>query len=149
MRKRAKKSVNHLILRGKKFRYLSMEHPIHATIRNLILTGDKSREEIEKGLEISKRTLVKRLKDCDWTLSEVIALEALFSVKLLAISAENSAQKWIDSSRDLKHPSGEPAGYKINIQIDPDAFKPQDLDELNKELTERMIERYRKRNGNG
>lgn len=149
MRERAKNSFNYLIVRGKKFRYLSMEHPIHATIRNLILAGGKSRDEIENSLEISKRTLVKRLSDGDWTLREVIALEALFGVMLLVVSAENSAQNWIDSSRNINHPNDEPAGYKINIQIDPDAFKPQDLDKLNKELTERLIERYRKRNGNG
>jgi hypothetical protein len=123
-----------------------MEHPIHERIKNLILTGKITRKEIVEKLNISKRTLVTRLSLGDWLLSEVIALEAIYSVKLLVVGAEYYQDDKNNEVNDLAHTFDAPVNYKINVQIDAEKFTPQDLDALNKELTERLLLKFRSRN---
>lgn len=111
-----------------------MKHPVHIKIRMLIKETDISRDLVAEKLDMTKRTLIRRLSDGNWTLPELEALEELFGVRLLAYGEKNGTAVTGGETSELAHTYSPQAPYKIHIEIDPERFKPQDFDEMKVKL---------------
>ena len=140
---------NLLSFKGKNFSLYVMEHWIHHRIVELIKGGRISNEKICTRLGISLKTLYRRRSEGTWTLPEIIAIEELYDENLVSKIVKYDNTEHAREVNELPHTYDEAPSYRFRVEIDPDRFNPQDLDQLNKELTERLIEKYKRRNGEG
>lgn len=122
-----------------------MKHPVHQKIKSLIAFEGKSREEIAEKLDMTTRTLIRRLENGMWTLPEIVLLEEIFGTSILTASEKYFQNPEPTLLEQNGHNYTARAGYKINILIDPDEFNPQDFDQLQKELTEKMLLDFKKK----
>lgn len=125
-----------------------MQHPVHKKIRKFIAENSKTRDEIALALNMTTRTLIRRISEGNWTLPELVVLEELFGTTLLAIGEKYVIENKHVEVNELSHTYSPPASYKINIEIDPRSFNPEDFDRLQKELVERMLLNFDKEKNN-
>lgn len=140
---------NLLSFRLKNFSIYVMEHWIHQRIVELIKSGRISNEKVCSRLGISPKTLYRRRKEGSWTLPEMIAIEELYGETLVSVNVKYDQTGNGQYLNDLSHTYDEAPSYRFKIEIDPDRFNPEDLNQLNNELTERLIEKYKRKNSDG
>jgi len=136
-----------LKINEKNFSLSAMEHWVHQRIVDIIKSGTKTRQELAIRLDMSEKTLQRRMADGSWTLLEILGIEAIYGVSLINASAKNDhdvSDTWPDDKMDSAH---KPLPYKINVEIDMANFNPQDIQRLNDDLTATMLYLFKKQHG--
>lgn len=125
-----------------------MKHPIHTRIVELINSNRLSREQISEALGFSPRTLIRRCESGEWTLPEILKLESMFKQDIIFNGDKNvfieHGQNW--QLNDNPEPYNRKK-FKISIQLDPNDFQPQDMEALNKELSETLAKDFKDLHG--